>query len=128
LLVRPNNEFLYLPLSEIEKRVSTVQTTARCILVVDDDVDAAKTLGCLLELAGNQVSLAHDGVQALALAGELRPHIVLLDLGLPKLNGYMVAQEIRKAPWGQQLVLIALTGWGNEEDKRVALAAGFNFT
>jgi PAS domain S-box-containing protein len=112
---------------EIEKPVRAVQTTAGRILVVDDDVDAAKTLGCLLELAGHEVSLAHDGVQALALAAELRPRVVLLDIGLPELNGYAVAQAIRKEAWGQQMVLIALTGWGNEEDKRLALVAGFNF-
>ncbi|MDP9088253.1 MAG: PAS domain-containing protein [Pseudomonadota bacterium] len=102
-------------------------TEPRRILVVDDNEDAAQSLGVLLELSGHEVFFAQDGEQALATAQELRPHIVLLDIGLPKLNGYAVAQAIRKEPWGEHLVLIALTGWGHDDDKRRALDAGFNF-
>ena len=100
---------------------------ARNILVVDDNEDAAHTLGLLLELSGHTVSFAHDGEQALASANELRPDIVLLDIGLPKLNGYAVAQGIRRESWGEKMILIALTGWGHEDDKRRALDAGFNY-
>jgi CheY-like chemotaxis protein/nitrogen-specific signal transduction histidine kinase len=100
---------------------------ARKILVVDDNKDASHTLGLLLELAGHAASFAYDGEQALISANELRPDIVLLDIGLPKLNGYAVAQGIRRESWGGKMVLIALTGWGHEDDKRRALDAGFDY-
>jgi PAS domain S-box-containing protein len=99
---------------------------ARKILVVDDNKDAAQTLGLLLELAGHAVSFAYDGEQALVSANDLRPDVVLLDIGLPKLNGYAVAQGIRAESWGEKMILIALTGWGHEDDKRRALDAGFD--
>jgi DNA-binding response OmpR family regulator len=99
---------------------------ARKILVVDDNKDAAHTLALWLELAGHAVSFAYDGEQALIAADELRPDIVLLDIGLPKLNGYAVAQGIRGESWGEKMILIALTGWGHEDDKRRALQAGFD--
>jgi PAS domain S-box-containing protein len=99
----------------------------RRILVVDDNEDAAQSLGFLLELAGHELHLAYDGEQAVAMARELRPEIAFVDIGLPKLNGYGVAQSIRAEPWGRRMALIALTGWGQDEDKRRALAAGFDF-
>ena len=100
---------------------------SRRILVVDDNADAAQTLGMVLEMSGHQVHLAYDGEQAVIKARELAPEIALVDIGLPKLNGYGVAQAIRAEPWGAKMLLIALSGWGQEEDKRRALAAGFNF-
>jgi signal transduction histidine kinase/CheY-like chemotaxis protein len=99
----------------------------RRILVVDDNEDAAQSLGFLLELAGHEPYIAHDGEQAVAMASDLKPDIALVDIGLPKLNGYGVAQSIRAAPWGARMVLIALTGWGQDEDKRRALEAGFDY-
>jgi CheY-like chemotaxis protein len=72
------------------------------------------------------VYTAHAGHRALELAEKLRPEVLLLDIGMPDLNGYQVAQSIRAAPWGQQMILVAVTGWGQEEDKRRALAAGFD--
>ncbi len=99
----------------------------RKILVVDDNEDAAHTLGLLLELAGHAVRFACDGEQALVSANELRPDFVLLDIGLPKLNGYAVARGIRREAWGGKTILIALTGWGHEDDKRRALDAGFDY-
>lgn len=99
----------------------------RRILVIDDNQDAAQILGMVLEMSGHEVHLAYDGEQALAMARELLPEIALVDIGLPKLNGYGVAECIRAEPWGEKMVLIALTGWGHEDDKRRALAAGFNF-
>jgi CheY-like chemotaxis protein len=78
-------------------------------------------------LKGNDIRTAHDGVEALKVAEEFHPDVVLLDIGLPKLNGYDVARRIRQQPWGQDALLIALTGWGNDEDRRLSQEAGFNF-
>lgn len=116
---------LKMPLAESEV-IATPAPITRKILVVDDNTDAAQTLGLLLELSGHAVSFAYDGEQALIAAEEIRPDIVLLDIGLPKLNGYAVAQGIRRQTWGKRMILIALTGWGHEDDKRRALDAGFN--
>ena len=99
----------------------------RRILVIDDNHDAAQILGMVLEMSGHEVHLAYDGEQAVAMARDLLPEIALVDIGLPKLNGYGVAEHIRAEPWGEKMVLIALTGWGHEDDKRRAIAAGFNF-
>jgi CheY-like chemotaxis protein len=99
----------------------------RRILVVDDNEDAAQILGMVLELSGHEVHLAYDGQQAVVMARDLLPEVALVDIGLPKLNGYGVAEKIRAEPWGEKMVLIALTGWGHEDDKRRAIAAGFNF-
>ncbi len=108
-------------------RALAMPIKSRRILVVDDNEDAAQTLGMVLEMSGHEVHLAHDGEQAVIKARELAPEIALVDIGLPKLNGYGVAQAIRAEPWGEKMLLIALTGWGQEEDKRRAVAAGFNF-
>jgi CheY-like chemotaxis protein len=98
----------------------------RRILVADDNVDAADGLGVLLRLMGNEVRIVHDGMQAIEEAATFRPDVVLLDIGMPRLNGYDAAQRIRKQPWGKAVFLIALTGWGQEEDKRRATEAGFD--
>ncbi len=99
----------------------------RRILVVDDNRDAALSLAMLLKLTGNDTQTAHDGLEALDAVAAFRPDLVLLDIGMPKLNGYDAAQRIREQPWGKNIVLVALTGWGQEEDKRRSLDAGFNF-
>lgn len=96
------------------------------VLVVDDNVDAAETLGTFLEMLGMQALQAHDGPQALALAPGFAPDVVLLDIGLPGMNGYEVAQAFRAHPALARVHLIALTGWGAEEDRRRAMAAGFD--
>ena len=96
------------------------------ILVVDDNRDSAESLSLLLETLGNDVRTAHDGLEAVELAKEQQPELVLLDLGLPSLNGYDVAREIRRQPWGKSTVLVALTGWGQEEDRRRSAEAGFD--
>jgi signal transduction histidine kinase/CheY-like chemotaxis protein len=99
----------------------------RTIVVADDNLDAAESLALWLEVHGqHDVRVAHDGRQALAVTVESRPDIVLLDIGMPGLNGYEVARAIREQPWGATTVLVALTGWGQEEDKRRARAAGFD--
>lgn len=97
------------------------------ILVVDDNVDAAQTLAMFLTMMGNETATAHDGFAALELALAFSPDVVFLDIGMPQLNGYEVSRRIRQEVWGANIVLIALTGWGQEEDKRQSLEAGFNF-
>jgi signal transduction histidine kinase/CheY-like chemotaxis protein len=101
-------------------------TTVRRILVVDDNRDSVEFLTRLLNLTGYETDTAQDGLQAMEAAGRFRPDVILLDIGLPKLNGYDVAREIREQPWGKDMVLVALTGWGQEEDRRRAQEAGFN--
>jgi len=96
------------------------------ILVVDDNVDAATSLAILLKIMGNTLHLAHDGEAAVEAARKYRPDVVLLDIGLPKLNGYDVARAIRQEPWGRNMVLIAVTGWGQDEDKRKSEEVGFD--
>jgi signal transduction histidine kinase/ActR/RegA family two-component response regulator len=96
------------------------------LLVVDDNEDAAETLGLLLELNGNDVRIAHDGSSALATIGDYKPSVVLLDIGMPGMDGYEVARRVRAQPEWKDLVLIALTGWGQEEDRRRSQEAGFN--
>jgi len=96
------------------------------ILVADDNRDAAASLATLLELDGHEVAVVHDGEAALESAAAWTPHVALLDIGMPKRNGYEVAQHIRAAPWGQAMKLVAVTGWGQAEDKRRAREAGFD--
>ncbi|MEO8487543.1 MAG: PAS domain S-box protein [Betaproteobacteria bacterium] len=99
---------------------------AHRILIVDDNRDAASSLAMLLEIEGNETFVAHDGAEALAAAERHRPEIVLLDIGLPVLNGYEVARRIREQPWGKHVLLVALTGWGQAEDRRKSREAGFD--
>lgn len=101
-------------------------TTKLRILVVDDNRDAAFSLSELLEIMGHTAVTAHDGEEAVKVAGEYRPDVVLLDIGLPKMNGYAAARAIRQEPDGRDTVLIAVTGWGQHEDKQKAAEAGFD--
>jgi len=94
------------------------------ILVADDNRDSAESLAMLLTLEGNETRTAHDGLEALQVAEAFRPDVMLLDLGMPKLNGFEVCRSIRQQAWGKNIVVVALTGWGQEEDKRRSLAAG----
>jgi signal transduction histidine kinase len=96
------------------------------ILVVDDNRDAADSLALMLRLTGHEIEIAYDGLEAVQAAAAFRPDVVVLDIGLPKMNGYEAARHIREQPWGQGMALIALTGWGQEEDKRRALEVGFD--
>ncbi len=96
------------------------------VLVVDDNVDAAQTLGALLEMTGHAVSVAHDGASALAVAGRQPPQVVLLDIGLPDQSGFEVARSMRALPGMAQATLIALTGWGAEQDRQRSSEAGFD--
>jgi len=98
----------------------------RKVLVVDDNVDAASSLGMVLEFLGNETRLAHDGVEALEVAAEFRPDALLLDIGMPRLNGYDTCRRLREEPWGRDVTVIALTGWGQDEDRRRSAEAGFD--
>jgi CheY-like chemotaxis protein len=99
---------------------------SRRVLVVDDNVDAAKSMALLLRFHGHQVSVAHSGPQALELAVEQHPEIVLLDIGLPGMDGYEVARAIRTQSFGRAMLLVALTGYGQEDDRRRTHDAGFD--
>jgi CheY-like chemotaxis protein len=103
-----------------------VVAVRRRILIVDDSEDSAESLAMLLRFGGHETHKAHDGVAAIEAAERLRPDAVLLDIGLPKLNGYDVCSHIRNEPWGKDLLLVALTGWGQEEDRDRSRRAGFD--
>jgi CheY-like chemotaxis protein len=96
------------------------------ILVADDNKSAATAISMLLQRDGYETKAVHDGRAALEEAARFRPDIVLLDIGMPHLNGYEVARKIRAAPWGANMRLFAATGWGQEKDKILAKEAGFD--
>jgi CheY-like chemotaxis protein len=96
------------------------------ILVVDDLRDAADSLAMMLRMTGHDTRTAYDGLEAVQTAAVFQPDVVFLDIGLPKMNGYEVARRIRDEPWGGNVALVAVTGWGQEEDKRRSLEAGFD--
>ncbi|HEY6457848.1 MAG TPA: response regulator [Steroidobacteraceae bacterium] len=100
---------------------------ARRIVVADDNQDMADSLRMLLELDGHVVYTTHDGAGAIYLAQSMKPDFLLLDIGMPKLNGYDVARHIRSQPWGRAMRLVAITGWGQPEDRSRALKAGFDY-
>jgi CheY-like chemotaxis protein len=116
-----------LPAAAPPKEDEEPKPATKCrILIVDDNQDSADSLAMLLKIKGYEVGTAYDGEQAVEAAGTLRPNVVLLDIGMPKLNGYDACWRIRQQPWGQGMFLIALTGWGQEEDRRRTEEAGFN--
>jgi PAS domain S-box-containing protein len=96
------------------------------IVVADDNKDTADSLAMLLRLAEHQVHTAHDGQEAVEAVAWFKPDVAFLDLGMPKLNGMQAARQIREQPWGRRMVLVAITGWGQEDDKRRAREAGFD--
>lgn len=99
---------------------------ARRVLIVDDNIDSADSLAMLLQLGGHDVHVAYDGLQALDLAARLQPQVLLLDLGLPGLDGCELCRRIRQQPWSAQALLIAVTGWGQAADKQRSRDAGFD--
>jgi len=101
-------------------------TGRRRVLVVDDNRDAANSLSIMLRLMGNEPKTAHDGIEALEVAAAFRPDLILLDIGMPRLNGYDTARRIRQQPWGKNVILVALTGWGQDDDRRKSHDAGFD--
>jgi signal transduction histidine kinase len=100
--------------------------TQRRILVADDNNDALESLATLLQLSGHEVYTAANGAVALESAEQHRPEVALLDIGMPKLDGYEVARRIRAQPWGQRITLVALTGWGQDSDRKRSQEAGFD--
>lgn len=96
------------------------------VLVVDDNVDNADSLAALLEIMGSEVRTAYDGEQALRMAESFKPTVMLLDIGMPRMNGYQVCRRLRELPWGRAIWLIAMTGWGQAEDRRRSREAGFD--
>jgi PAS domain S-box-containing protein len=116
-----------LPLEPPHEYAANIAPTYRArVLVADDNRDAADTLSIILELEGHEVRTAYDGVEALQVAEQFSPQIALLDIGMPNLDGYQTARRIREQTWGSDILLVALTGWGQEQDRRQATEAGFN--
>ena len=103
-----------------------LEASPRKILVVDDNVDAAESLSMLLSVEGHQVRTAYDGLAALQLADDFQPEIIVLDIGLPRMHGYEVARRLRQETKYKDLLLVALSGYGQEDDRRRCLEAGFN--
>jgi PAS domain S-box-containing protein len=112
--------------AETPKPTGAPAAMPRRILVVDDNTDAASSLAMLLKITGNEAHTANDGLEAVEAAEKFRPDVVLLDIGLPKLNGYDACRRIREQPWGKNMVMVALTGWGQEEDRRKSTESGFD--
>ena len=104
---------------------AATRALARRILVVDDNADAATSLGRLLNLSGYEIRVAHDGKAALAEVATFQPHVVLLDLGMPGMDGLETAAGIQQLVGGKDISLIAVTGWGQQEDRERTEAAGF---
>jgi two-component system CheB/CheR fusion protein len=113
-------------LQEAAQAGNAVAPSSKRVLIADDNRDGAESLGMLMESSGHMVYLAHTGVEALHVAATYRPHVAILDIGMPGMDGYQVAQKIRDQAWGMHMTLIALTGWGQEDDKRRAQRAGFD--
>lgn len=99
---------------------------SRRVLVVDDNADALDSLSRLVSLLGNEVCRARDGLEAVEFTRTFRPDVILMDLGMPNLNGYEAARRIRQEPWGRNLMLVATTGWGQDDDRRRTAEAGFD--
>jgi signal transduction histidine kinase/CheY-like chemotaxis protein len=113
--------------TEPEKLDDEVKPSSkRRILVVDDNRDSANSLAMLLERTGNDTFAAYDGEEAVETAASLRPDVILLDIGLPRLNGFDACRRIRQYAWAQNVLIIALTGWGQEDDRRRSVEAGFD--
>ncbi len=129
------SEFIVrLPLSEIPARGGAVETETTVppppglrVLVVDDNHDASEVLSILLESMGFNAKAVNSGPAALAALPNYRPNVILMDIGMPGMNGYEVARHIRAQPQFNDIKLLALTGWGQEEDRRLSHNAGFDY-
>lgn len=109
-----------------DARATAKASCALRILVVDDNVDSALTMAALLAMLGHEVCTAHDGLEALEEMRRFKPDVAILDIGMPKMNGYSVAKTIRSRSTEVQPLLIAVTGWGQAEDRRRSKDAGFD--
>jgi CheY-like chemotaxis protein len=110
----------------VTRRVEAAPGPRRRVLDVDDNRDSAESMAMMLKLLGSDVRTAHDGLAAVERAAAFQPDLILLDIGMPGLNGYDACREIRRQPWSNGVVIVALTGWGQEEDKRRSREAGFD--
>jgi CheY-like chemotaxis protein len=122
VLPAPGREASAQPAPEVAPQASR----KRRVLVADDNVDAATSMAMMLEIMGNEVRAVHDGEAAVEAAQTFRPHVILLDIGMPKLNGYDACRRIRSQPDNKHVVIAALTGWGQDKDKSSSEQAGFN--
>lgn len=115
------------PAAEPPAESPAIPTLDACrILIADDHQDAAEVMAMLLGLRGHEVRIAHDGVEALAIAKTFNPQVVLLDLGMPKMDGYETARQMRRRPGGEHVKLVALSGWGRQQDRQRTTEAGFD--
>jgi CheY-like chemotaxis protein len=114
------------PRAETRQLEDAELAPARRILIVDDNADNANSLAMMMRFLGHETALAYDGVEALETAETFHPDVILLDIGLPKLSGHDVARSIRARPWGKSVMLVALTGWGQDHDRRRSQEAGFD--
>ena len=108
------------------KKVIPPVRTSRQILIVDDSPETVESLMILLSMSGDTTHSAHDGEEAIAVAERVRPDVILLDLGLPKMDGFEVCRRIRQQAWGKDMVVVALTGWGHDEARAKTRQAGFD--
>jgi two-component system, chemotaxis family, CheB/CheR fusion protein len=126
LICLPRSLVVEAPTTQVAPSETKPEAKPRRILVADDNVDSAESMSMLLKLSGHEVHLAHTGADALKIASQMRPDVGIFDIGMPDLTGYEVAERIRHEAWGKKIKLIAVTGWGQESDKRRAQAAGFD--
>jgi len=112
--------------SPVEIGRDAVPAAGRRVLVVDDNGDSADSLAMLLKLDGHETAVAYNGAEAVRMAESFRPDVAILDIGLPILTGHHVAKLIRAQPWGREMVLIALTGWDQGEDRRRSAETGID--
>lgn len=101
--------------------------TAHRVLLVDDNADSSEPLSLLLQAKGHETRVSTDGEEAILVADDFRPNCVVLDLGLPRMDGYEVARRLRERPYGAELVLVALTGWAGKDVRSKAADAGFDY-
>jgi CheY-like chemotaxis protein len=105
---------------------SAFRASKRRVLIVDDNADALASLSMVVRALGSETYDARDGLEAVESASNLRPDVILMDIGMPRLNGYDAARRIRQEPWGHEVLMVATTGWGKEEDRRRSKEAGFD--
>ena len=115
-----------LPAAPVPIAAPKPPTAARRILVVDDMRDSADSLAVLLGMGGDETQTAYDGLEAVESAEAFRPDVILLDVGMPRMNGYDACRAIRQQPWGKSIAIIAMTGWGQDDDRRKSREAGFD--
>jgi CheY-like chemotaxis protein len=125
-LVRVSTATLRKPAQRSETGATAEQSVSHRILIADDNADSAESMGMLLRLMGNDVRIASDGLEAVEQAAAFQPDIVLMDIGMPRLDGYEAARRIRNQPWSRDTLLVAVTGWGPSDDDEEATAAGFD--